>query len=360
MKERISLYQTALLLAVTVVPTAIVFLPSVAIERAARDAWISGLLMILGGLILSALYTALIKKMGSMDFIEFNKKVLGKWLTYLLGINLIIYFVLSAGVIIRETTEVVIANYLPLTPLWFLNMTMILVGVIFVFYGLECMARTVEILFYLFLGIFLLVMLMVIDELDPQFLQPVMARGIKPVISGTFPGLIFFSELFIILFWSPNLKKRKKVHKALLAGTFISGLIFMLVICYSIMLFGASLADELALPLITQVSYVSKLDVFERLDPLVLFFWVGGGIGKVTIFMYGALYTGQKLLKLPTYYKLIFPILPPVFYFSYYYFPNITEINKFLSNTYPYYLAIQFLYPLLLYIVSFIRKKNIS
>lgn len=360
MKERISLYQTTLLLVVTVVPTAIVFLPSVIIEKAGRDGWLSGLLLVLVGLLFSFFYTLLIKKMGDLDFIEFNRKVLGNWLTIPLGINLIIYFIIFSGVVTRETAEVITANYLPQTPMWFLNITMILVGAIFVYYGLETMARTVEILFYLFLGLFLLVMLLMIDELDLLFLQPIMARGIRPVLNGVFSGLIFFSELFIIIFWAPNLKDRKKVFKALSGGTLISGFVFLLVIFYLIMFFGADLANEMALPLITLVSYISKLDIFERMDPIILFFWIGGGIGKATIFMYGAVYTAQKLFKLPTYFKVIIPVLPAIFYFSFYYFQSISEISEFLVNTVPYFVSVQFFYPLLLYIISFIRGIEFS
>ena len=356
MKERISLYQTTLLLTIAVMPTSIVLLPSVIVEKSGRDGWLVGILLVLFGLLISYFYTILIKQMNSQNFIEFNRKVLGKWLTVPLGINLIIYFIMISGVVTRQTAEMIIANYLPLTPLWFINITMILTGAIFVFLGLECMGRTAEILVYLFYGLFLFTILMMVDELSLQSFKPVMAHGVKPVLKGTYPGLIFFSELFIILFWAPNVKKRKKVYKALVGGTLISGIFFLLVIIISITLFGESLADEFTLPLISLISYISKLEVFERMDPFILFFWVGGGIGKMTMFMYGAVYTAQKLLKLPTYFVFIILVIPPIFYFSYYYFQNFNELNQFVATTAPYFVSVQIFYPLAVYLISLIRE----
>src|SRR6056297_1931442 len=160
MKERISLYQAALLLSITIGGTAILFLPRLMIEKSGRDAWITGIILIIFGLVISILYTLLIRRMKSTNFIEFNKKTLGKFLTFPLAINLIVYFIMISGVVIRQTAEVMNTNYYPLTPLWFINLALILVASVFVYYGLETMARAAEILFYLFLFLFLFVMLL--------------------------------------------------------------------------------------------------------------------------------------------------------------------------------------------------------
>ncbi len=355
MKERISLYQVALMLIITIGGTAILFLPRILIEKSGRDAWLTGLILLVFGLLVSILYTLLIRRMKTSNFIEFNKKTVGKFLTFPLAINLTAYFIMISGIVVRQTAEVMVANYFSLTPLWFINITLILAAAVFVYYGLETMARSAEILFYLLLFIFLSVLFLLVDELNPQYIQPVLGKGIKPVIKGLFPGLIFFSEIFIILIWAPNLKKRNKVYKSLIAGTLIAGLIFIILIYFSITFFGVALADELTLPLVTMVSYVSKLGIFERLDPLIIFFWVGAGLGKAIYFLYGAVYTLHKLFNFNNYYLIIIFIIPFIFYFSFYYFQNIVQVTDFIAGSAPYFVSVQVLYPLLLYLISLIR-----
>ena len=360
MKERISLYQTALLLTIAVLPTSIVLLPAVIVNNAGRDGWISAIILILLGFVFSYFYTLLIKRMGSMNFIEFNKKILGKWLTTPLVINLIVYFIMISGVVTRQTAEIITFNYLPLTPLWFINLNIILIGALFVFYGLETMGRTAEILVYLFYILFFLIIILIINDISLNNLRPFVAHGIKPVLKGIYPGLIFFSEIFIILFWSPNIKKRKNVVKSLLWAIFVVGFFFVLVIFLIITLYGESLSNELTIPLVTLIGYVSKLEVFERMDPFVLFFWIGGGIGKMTMFMYGAVYTLQKFFNTSTNYLFTLLVIPPIFYFSFYYFHNFIELNQFVARTAPYFVSVQVLYPLIIYIISLIRGIKIS
>lgn len=354
MKERISLYQATLLSIFAVSSTSILFLPMIMIERSGRDAWISAILLIVINLALVPLYYFLSRRMGKDNLIDFTRKTLGNLITIPLTLNLVAYFIMISGIVFRQTAEILTTFY-PLTPLWFFLISMIIVGSFYVYNGLETMARNAELYFYLLIILFGVIMALMIDELSPEYLQPVLARGFSPVLKGTLPGLVFFSEIFIILIWSPSIKNRKNLHKAMIVAIIFYGSGFLLVIFYSIMFFGSFLADEFQLPLVTLVGYIRKLDIIERIDPYLIFFWTSIGIGKATLFMYGAVYTTRKLLNTSNTYLPILFILPFIFYFSFYYFQNIGELTDFIATSTLYFVVVQILFPLLIYLASLIR-----
>ena len=360
MKTLISNYQATLILIVIIVSTAIVFLPSIIIQIAHQDSWLSIILlfMIAPGFIF--VYYALCQKMGRTNLIQFTRKTFGKYLYIPFILFTIIAFIVLSGTIVRETAEVMITAYMPLTPLWFFNFTIIFTAAILIYYGLEVIGRCLEIFFYLFLSSFLLIIILLIPDMSLNLLQPVLGEGIMPVLKGIYPGLLFFSELFIILILAPHLTQKGKVLKPLLSANFFAGGILLIVILSILTLFGSNYAQNLTIPLVTVNSYVEKFKIVERLDPLFIFYWIGGGIFKVSIFMYIIVYSAQKLFKLSTYHIFIPIIIPPVYYFSFYYFQNLAQLTDFLTSSIHWFLGILILYPALLLIISWIRGVDCS
>ncbi len=358
MKTVISNYQAALILIFTLVATAIVFLPSLIINQARQDAWISIILLIIIFIFISLIYNALANRMGRIDLINFTRKVFGNILTIPIGITIILGFIILSGTVVRETSEVMLTAYMPLTPLWFFNITIILASSYIVFHGLEVIGRSVEILFYIFLFFFLIFILLLIPEMSFEFIQPLLGQGIRPIWDGMYPGLVFFGELFIILILAPHLTQKGQAFKPLLIALIIGGGLFLIVIFSILMLFGPAFANELKIPLITAFGYIQQFRIIERLDSLFIFMWIGGGVLKNAIFIYVIVYTVQKLFNLSTYHIFIPLVIPPVFYISFYFFANTAELTDFLYQRIPYFLVLQILYPVLLLAVSWLRGIN--
>ena len=355
MKTKISIYQTTLLLVITVLGTAILLAPTFIISEAKQDAWLVGILLVVFAGVISLIYVFLIRRMGKMDLIKFSRQVFGKTLTIPLGIGLFIYFLIISGTVIRETSEIMVGVYLPATPLWFFNLISILTVAVLVCYGLEVMARSLEIVFYFFLVTFLVAVFALIKDMSIGYLQPVLGTDLQSILGGTYLGLIFFSQLFIILILAPQLGKQKQCYQALFRAIIIIGVVFLIAILTSIMIFGPQLAANLTFPLLSAHRYGEVFTVVERLDPLFIFYWMGGGTFKAAIFLYSAVYVGQKFFKLDTYYCLIPIAIPITFYISFYYFQNFAELVNFIQQSTPYFLSIQVLYPCLLLVVSSLR-----
>ncbi|ADL13446.1 GerAB/ArcD/ProY family transporter [Acetohalobium arabaticum] len=360
MKTRISPYQATLLLVSTIIGTAIVLLPTLIVQDAKQDAWLSGIILIAFALIISIIYSLIANRMERTDLIAFSRQTFGQIITTILTGGLVIYFVITSGTVTRQISEIMVSTYLPETPLWFLNLNIILTAAAFVYYGLEVTARVLEIIFYLFLVTFLIAIIILTKDMSPAFLQPVLSEGFKPILKSIYPGLVIFGEFFIVLIFAPQIAEPNKVYKSLVSSIAISGVLMMIVILSTLMIFGPGMTANLTFPLLSAHRYAQALGVIERLDPLFIFYWVGGGVLKAAIFFYGAVYTIQKLFRLSTYYIIIPFTIPPIFYISSYYFKNVRELADFLHQMVPLYIAIQVVYPILLLIFSTLRGVDSS
>jgi len=269
-------------------------------------------------------------------------------------------FIILSGTVVRETSEVMLTAYMPLTPLWFFNISLILISSYIVFHGLEVIGRSLEILFYFFMTAFLLFIVLLIPDMSLDLLKPVFGRGIEPVWEGFYPGLVFFGEIFIILILIPNLTEKENIFKPLFYALLIGGIIFIISVLTILMLFGPEYGRELSIPLIKVFSFVERLRIIERVDPLFIFLWVGGGVFKNSIFIYVIVYTAQKLFGISTYHIFIPLTIFPVYYFSFYFFESTAQITDHLYHRIPYFLGLQILYPLLLLVVSRLRGIDCS
>ena len=361
MKTVISSYQATLIITITIIGTSMESLPSLLIQEANQDAWISLLLITIVTLLVGIIYFALAKNMKRVDLINYSRKVFGNFFTIPLALILIIAFFLLAGVVIRETSEIMENAYMPLTPLWFYNLTILLAAILIVFYGLEVIGRSLEIGFYIFIAFLSFVIIILISEMSFANLQPVLAGGIGPVIKGSYQGLTFYIETFIILILAPQITNKEKVYKSFFCGVIISTIILLSLILTILMIFGPYLAKDLSIPVINMISFVKKFMIIERLDPFFIFFWIAGGIYKAAIFIYVAVYIAQKLFNRANYYIFLIPSMPIVFYISSKYFlKNIAELQNFIIGVVPYYISIFIIYPLILYLVAKIRGVEVN
>ncbi|MFW5991914.1 MAG: GerAB/ArcD/ProY family transporter, partial [Halanaerobiaceae bacterium] len=177
-------------------------------------------------------------------------------------------------------------------------------------------------------------------------------------LNAAYPGIIYFSPLFIILILAPQITEKGVVLRPLVKAVLFSGFLLILPILYSLLIFGPSLSTELTIPLVNLNSYIEKLMILERIDPFFVFYWIGGGVFKTAILYYGAVYTAQKLFKLSTFYLFIPLFAVPVFFISFNLIEDINKLKTILLKSIPFFLGILVFYPLLLLLFSIIRGVN--
>ena len=105
---------------------------------------------------------------------------------------------------------------------------MLIVVIMGIRLGIETIARAAEIIFPWFIVLFLMLVVFVSPQIDLQKIQPVLEKGIKPVLHG---ALLFaaypFMEYVTFLFIIPYVNGPGEVGKAFFAGTCMGGTIIV-------------------------------------------------------------------------------------------------------------------------------------
>lgn len=145
--DMITVPQAVGLMIMTILEIGLLILPREVAIYAGSDGWI---LVIVGGLLAlagSLVTSTLIRRFPGETFIEYSGKVIGKFLSFVVGVGLVIHFTLATSIVIRTFTDVTNAFMLENTPREFIIITQMLLTVYLIRHGIEPTARIAEILF---------------------------------------------------------------------------------------------------------------------------------------------------------------------------------------------------------------------
>jgi len=146
-------------------------------------------------------------------FVEYSDLVLGPWLGKFVS-ALVILWIFHTGVIVyNEVVGLFAITMLPNTPVPVLLVLVSLAPAYAVYHGLEVIGRSSDFLFFLILGSFLLIYLLLIPEFDFTELLPVFGDGIGNIFRSSLTVLAYAGEFLIVLFFYPYIKTNQQVGK---------------------------------------------------------------------------------------------------------------------------------------------------
>lgn len=258
--------------------------------EAKQDAWIAILLGMLGGLLVYPLYARLMKLYPGQPLTAVIPHIVGRPAGVLLSAAYILYFLYIAARVLRDFGELLVTSTLGETPLAPVIGLMMGVVIYAVYQGLEVVGRTavpvlVTLLFFLFLG---LVLLIFSGEIDPVRLLPIAETGWKPIFKTaatqtvTFP----FGEMIVFTMLLPALDRQDTTLRTGIRAIFISGMLLTLTIACDIMVLGVKRASISQFPLLDTFSKISVGDFLERLDIMVVSMLILGMFFKITVFLH--------------------------------------------------------------------------
>lgn len=190
--------------------------------------------------------------------------------------------------------------------------------------------------------------------MDFSNIQPVLAKGVKPVINAGFGVLTFpFGESIAFLMILPLARKRNSLMKAILLSTLLAGTLLLMVVLRDIFVLNPFFGQRAAFP----AELASKLFPNINIYPLIYVnMMIGGGI-KVTVCLYAAAAAVAELFGISDYKAFILPMTAFAVVLSIWLYDNVMQMFIFANKVYPYYvLPFQIILPLLLLLVSFIKK----
>lgn len=356
-KGKISSLQMAFMMYPTIVGTAIINVPSVIAKFAKNDLWISPIWASFTGFL--AVYAAiqLHKIYPNQTIIQHCDEAIGRILGKTLGFLYVIFYALMNGHGIRIYSEFIVGAFLPQTPISVVLASMILICAITVYTGLETIGRLGQLFLPVFFVPLMIAILLLLPELEPKNIFPIMENGIMPSIKGAFAPQAWFGEFFLISFLLPFLTDVENGRKWGIISVFFVMLTLVLVNLLVLFLLGANIASY-NYPLLKASRYVSIADFFENLESAVMAIWVLGNFVKFSVVYYCLVLATAQWLNLSDYRPIVFPLGLWTMLISFWGLPSQMENSQYSTLTGFPYLSILFqtLIPILLLMIAVIRK----
>ncbi|MFD2371551.1 endospore germination permease [Brevibacillus sp. GCM10020057] len=355
--ERISATQTGMLLYPSIMATAMIAGPSVMARKALNDMWLSPIWASISGFLAIFIACRLYKRHPNMNIIQQSAHIAGAIPGKIIGFYYFFIFLQINGSIVRDYAEF-IGLFLRDTPMSVISMALILVSAVAVTGGIEVIARSGQIFSPFFVGPFVIMILLVLKDMEPQNMLPILENGLLPTFRGAVTPQGWFSEAFLITFLLPVLKEKERGGMAGHIAVFFSMITMVIANLVTLFLMG-EITSALLFPIMDIARYVSIADFFENLESGVMAIWVVGAFIKVSLFYYASAQTAAHWLQLSSYRVAVLPIGWLTVLFSFWGLPNFTTYMQWSELAIPVSLFLSFVvFPGCLLLISAATNKG--
>lgn len=358
--EKISPYQLAVMIIMFEIGSSPLFLLA---SEAKRDAWISVLIAMACGMLLLVFVTLPIQRREpDLNLIDLFFRYCGKWIGHLFAWPYVIYFVYKSVRNVREFGDLMNLYLLPQSPLVVVIMVIMLLSAYAVYQGVEVFCRTMQALLPVIAGIYflLLFLLLIIGDIQPGSLLPIMEDGIRPVVAAALPEVISFpfGEMVLFLMYWRFVNRPKKVLPATLIAYSLAGFFLVFTNALILSILGPEMASIGGIPLMIVASLIRITQFVERMDPFVALLLFIGVWVKQTAYYFGAAMALASIFK-TTYKRMTLPAGIVIFAGSLMFSSFMEQIRFGFEFNIKYHFPIfQIVLPSLLLLLMIIRRKR--
>ncbi|GIM28217.1 hypothetical protein CPJCM30710_08830 [Clostridium polyendosporum] len=336
---------------------------------ARQDAWIAVLVGMVGGLLLSFIYTYLyIKNPADISFEKILTYLLGKRFGDIITFIYIMYFTYVVARVIADIRFLIHTTVLHETPELILSVFLMLPMIYAAYHGVEVIGRLAELFFPLIIIIFFFIYLFLGtgESLHLGNLKPVLGHGwgiiFENVLKETMP--VPFSETINFMNLYPNVKKEEKqeIRKPVFFSVIFSGIILSATMGVNIMVNSLHVFENLTFPILTTIGTITIGEFIERLDILAIIILMVVNFFKILIWLYSTVEMSISLFGLSLKHrpKIILFISAAAILMSVN-LGSIVEHYELGSKVIPPYFHGSLLMgvPLLLMIIAFLKDKKV-
>ncbi|MEW9671777.1 endospore germination permease [Ammoniphilus sp. 3BR4] len=360
-KAKISVSQFFLLALFFIIGTSILLVPAGLAADAKQDAWIAAILGIIFTLLVVWLYTILGKQFGDQNLVEFSENVLGKWVGGFISLNFIYFGIHNAASLCFYVGNFIVTQIMTETPIQFINATFAIVIIMGIRLGLETVARAAEILIPWFVGMYLVVVLSVLPDIELSHFMPVLENGIQPVLKAAIPlaATSGFVGIVFLMFYPSVINNKQKASKAFLHAAWVGGSFIVIITALCIIVLGPDLAARQMFPTYALAKKIEIAQFLQRIEALVAAMWVLSIYFKATLYLYSSITGLAQILRLQSYRTLTIPMGLIMIVLSLVVYPNTVYMGYADKIVFvPYSMAIGLGIPFLLLLVAHFRKRK--
>ncbi|PKM78395.1 MAG: hypothetical protein CVU90_02540 [Firmicutes bacterium HGW-Firmicutes-15] len=338
----------------------LLYLPREITGIAQEDAWLAMLIATIVPIVSLFLIDRLGKRMPEMGFTQMSQALFGRFFGSILIILFIVYVIGFESVVVRIFSEVTKLYLLPRTPLVVIVFMFIFTVVYAGSKGARVIGRLNELLFYLLLVNFLVLMIP-IGEADYTNLLPVGEAGWDGIGRGVLIAAQYYAGIEILLVFYSLVNRKDEILKAGIIATGITAVLYVVIVLICESVFGVAGMQHQLFPGLVLLKVV-QIPVIERLEFIFLFFWMGMGARPAINMGFAASLSLTQLLKLDE--KKYLPYLLMVIGLAMYILallpPNLLTVFDMARYAGYGFYVIGIVYPLIYLIMAFARGGKVK
>lgn len=356
---RISTKQLILLLVSSRVVIALTYLPALKEMSPPQDLWLACILTFPLHVILGAPIYLLAKRFPKQTIFQYSKTIAGKGGT-IAGVLLLWYFLHQSAISLALFNFYITSTSMPTTPILFFSMTLLLACAYATSQGIEVIGRLSELFVPIILMVITIIILLSTKDMHFKLMQPVLEKGVFPVLGGSLLNLSRTYELLELAILLPFLNQSTKT-KTVYFTSFLLIAFFLTIISVSILAIFGTEAVLRTVPFLSVTRLVRVASFIERIESIHLAIWILGAFLKISLQYYVIVLGFGQLLNLKTYKPLILPTGFIIAALSLLVAPSFVELQSFTSSLPAHLYSFLFIYvfPLLLLLLAVIRKKGV-
>ncbi len=346
--------QLAFLIFLLLPGSSLVFLSS---QAAGRSAWLAEIMGILSGIYILAIILKLHSLFPGHRISSISTSVLGKWPGTLLNVFFMVSVFFSLLGLLFDITMLLRIIY-PLIPRLLFYPLIVMPCVYCIYLGLTVLGRMGELFFWPSLFFIVVAIVITIPLVDLSRLKPVLPDW-KPFLAGALYAADWpYNEVLIFSLFLPLVSGLKKQGNRLFFIFYLLSATSLVLLDFeTISILGPTLTKLSQFP-IFEVFRVAGFGEFKRLELGFILMWFLTGATAVIIYMQGLLFIMQDVFALRDYKSLILPLGLGIIVFTAYMFPSDIEYQSLGFKYMPLYsLPVNLLYPTIILICAWLRKK---
>ncbi len=335
------------------------FIASSIAEISGRDAWLAAIFATVIGLLSVWISNHLRALAPEKTLIELICQLLGKWLGNIVAMFYVIAELIIGTQIIWYVGDLITTIYIPEISPYFINVLFIAVLVIALLYGLEAMYRAVTIYFFFLFPLYILTLLLLIPNIKPDNLLPILENGLAPVIKGTIPllSLSVWPIIVLNMITLSNFSDPVKAKRSMLYGYLLGMITAFVGVIMCILVLGDTVTANLRYPLFVLSREVDVGTVFSRIEAVVVAVWLTNNLVSTFFSIYLGIKGMSQIFKLNDYKNIVVPFGLIIAVFSQFIYKNVPYQIKWDIETWPAFaFTLGFAIPVVLLIVAAVRK----
>jgi spore germination protein KB len=357
--DSISLAQAVKWSTMYYVGSAILVIPTTLASAARQDAWICAGLTIALQLLLVPLWVAISKRVQGGTIGEFITSALGNWvgkISYLLWIVMFPFQIMIYTM--RNLGDFITTIFMQETPIEAIHILYLLMVIVCIRMGVVVAGFAVDIFFPVVTLLFLLFVLLLIPQIHPTWIMPMLMDGVKPIIRGMMPFWSFpYMETFIVLHLVTHIRSEQPIRRLFIRGSLYSGFAMFLVTLLSVTVLNGHLTEHITYPSYFMARHISIGDFIERLEALIAAIWYITAFFRMALLMH-VCSSGLAHITGLTARHVFVPLAIIALPMSLLAWPNVTYLKEYIPAWSVYAVLPGLLYPLLLLLLFVWRKRG--